>query len=82
MDFSGLGATVVSAVLAGLGFVFWHFISTLKTADEELSKEVTALKLKIAENYMSKDDFNEAVKELKEMLKDLMKEIKGKADKH
>ncbi|HET8689325.1 MAG TPA: hypothetical protein VFM18_22170 [Methanosarcina sp.] len=81
MDFSGWGSSVLQVILSGFGIIIWHTITKLKEHDKLMQDELNALKLRIAENYISKEDFNNSIRELKDILHDISNKLDKKADK-
>ncbi len=81
MDFSGLGSTLVQLFFSGFAILVWHTITKLKDHDKQMQDELNALRLEMAKNYISKDDFNRSIGELKDILHDISNKLDKKADK-
>lgn len=48
---------------------------------EELKNDLAKLREELPKTYLPKDDFKDSIKEIKEMLQDIQRELKQKADK-
>ena len=82
MDWQNLIDVGLTAALACLGW----FMSTLWNSIQENKRAIHDAELHLANNYVKKDDFRDALKELKEEISSgfnrLYDEVKGKMDKH
>jgi aspartate aminotransferase-like enzyme len=67
-----------SAVLAVIGW----FARRLYEATEQLRKDVHQIEVDLPKHYVLKDEFNDNIKEVKEMLGKIFDKLDGKADKH
>ncbi len=67
---------------AGIAFAFvgW-FGREMWSAVKELKNDLAKLREELPKTYLPKDDFKDSIKEIKEMLQDIQKELKQKADK-
>lgn len=67
---------------AGLmfGVVGW-FGREMWGAVKELKNDLAKLREELPKTYLPKDDFKDSIREIKEMLQDIQRELKQKADK-
>jgi hypothetical protein len=65
---------------AALGVMGW-FARELWGAVKELRSDLARLREEIAKDYVSKDDFKEAVREMKELLMSIDHKLDRKVDK-
>jgi hypothetical protein len=66
MEVIGIVQMVLSAIFAIAGW----FIKLLWSGHSESKREIEMLKLKLAEDYVKRDDFYEVVREFKQDLKE------------
>lgn len=83
-----LDQTIINAVFAGLGAVLafilriiWEGLRDLQRADTELSAEVGAVKLLMADSYIKKADFDKLTSDLFSYLRRIEDKLDHKADK-
>lgn len=72
---------VNTAVVLG-ATVFGWLIRTLWNATEDLKNDLTKLKEELPVKFVLKDDYKDDIKEIKDLLKALAKEIQTKEDKY
>ena len=72
------GFNIVLGLLAG---VFGWLARTLFDAVSTLKDDLAKLREEIAEDRVHKDDFREAIKEIKTMLERIFDKLDGKVDK-
>ena len=59
---------LVNIVIMGTGSVFGWVLRMLWTASQELKADLAKLREELPKEYVSKDDYRQDVKELKEMI--------------
>ncbi len=77
MDFQyviNLAAGLMFGVVGWFGREMW-------AAVKELKNDLAKLREELPKTYLPKDDFKDSIKEIKEMLQDIQRELKQKADK-
>lgn len=62
------------------GIVGW-FGREMWSAVKELKNDLAKLREELPKTYLPKDDFKDSIKEIKEMLQDIQRELRQKADK-
>lgn len=76
------GLQIIINVGAGIALsVIGWFARVLWEADKELRADLARLREEIPNNYVSKDDYRDDIHELKQMIRDVLIELKSKADK-
>ena len=80
--------TIINGVFAGLGAVLsfilriiWEGIRELQKADSNLSAEVGAVKLLMADSYIKKADFEKLTTDIFSYLRRIEDKLDHKADK-
>lgn len=67
---------------AGIAFTaLGWFAREMWSAVKELKSDLSRLREELPKTYLPKDDFKEGIKEIKDMLSDIYKELRNKADK-
>lgn len=77
MDFQNVVNTLVAGGLAAIGW----FARVLWEAVKDVRKELSTLREQIPEKYVSKDDFREAWREVRDLLRSINDKLDLKADK-
>lgn len=75
---------VFAALSAGFGFlvrVMWESVKDLQRADKELTAEVSAMKVLVAGNYITRDEQHTSQRALFAKLDRIEEKLDGKADK-
>lgn len=80
--------TVINGLLAGgsaiggwLAKELWSATKAQSTEIHDLRRELADLKEEIARNRVHREDFKEAIREVKEMLNKIIDKLEQKADK-
>lgn len=77
-----MGETHLFDWLIGLVTMVFGFLMKKIHADvSDNTKDIQNLRNKVAEDYISKEDYREDMRDVKEMLKQIMHKIESKADK-
>lgn len=74
MDASYVTSVLLGLVCAGLGW----WLNDLWQAHKTLRQEVSEFKQSIPEKYVSKSDFKDDLDEIKQTLRDIAREIRGR----
>ena len=77
LDFQTLINWGAGASLAAIGW----FARQLWEANKELRTDLARLREELPKHYVSKDDFRDAIKEVKELLLSISEKLDRKADK-
>lgn len=77
MDMQWVLNTAAGIAFTALGW----FAREMWSAVKELKSDLSRLREELPKTYLPKDDFKEGIKEIKDMLSDIYKELRNKADK-
>ena len=73
--------SILNLLFSSTGLVLGWFLRELWAAVKELKSDLAKLREEIPTHYVSKDDYRQDVRELKEMLNKLFDKLDAKADK-
>ena len=73
--------SILNLLFSSTGLVLGWFLRELWAAVKELKADLAKLREEIPTHYVSKDDYRQDVRELKEMLTKLFDKLDAKADK-
>ena len=66
-----------AVILAGMGWLARELWGAVK----ELRKDLHVIEVQLPSNYIRKDEFQEGVKELKDICRQIFEQLENKADK-
>ena len=73
--------SILNLLFSSTGLVLGWFLRELWAAVKELKSDLAKLREEIPTHYVSKDDYRQDVRELKEMLTKLFDKLDTKSDK-
>jgi len=73
--------SLLNLLFSSAGLVFGWFLRELWAAVKDLKLDLAKLREELPKDYVTKDDYRQDVKELKEMLNKLFDKLDHKADK-
>jgi cell division protein FtsB len=73
--------TVINVVLGAASTAIGWFARELWTAVKDLKADLAKLREELPKTYVTRDDFREDMRELKDMLGKIFDKLDGKADK-
>ncbi len=74
--------TIFNFILGGVSTVLGWFLREMWSAVKELKADLAKLREELPHEYVTKDDYRQDVRDLKEMLQKLFDRLEHKADKH
>jgi predicted nucleic acid-binding Zn-ribbon protein len=73
---------IFNFIFSGVSAVLGWFLREMWAAVKELKADLAKLREELPKDYVTKDDYRQDVRELKEMLQKLFDRLEHKADKH
>jgi len=73
---------IIESVLAALGVLGAWVLNTLWNGIKHLEGEVQKINREINQEFVRREDFREAIRDLKDMLSKIFDRLDNKADKH